>query len=160
MCVSLVEVLITDLLKVGGQQLFAVFGEPDARLHRSGADFTVELLGTDVYDPTSGEVSSAGTDGVAAWFLNTDYDRRSFLSARPSSLAPRWRRSLGAPRSRPPRLGRSRCLRDAPRHRLAALLGRGAGPRRDQGHRLPRQRGHQDPRLAQVMPLMCLDNVR
>ncbi len=74
------DVLVPDLLKHRrGQQLFAVFGEPDARLHRSGADFTVELLGMDVYDPTSGEVSSAGTDGVAAWFLDTDYDRRSFL---------------------------------------------------------------------------------
>ncbi len=74
------DVLVPDLLKNRrGQQLFAVFGEPDARLHRSGADFTVELLGMDVYDPSSGEVSSAGTDGVAAWFLDTDYDRRSFL---------------------------------------------------------------------------------
>lgn len=74
------DVLVPDLLKNRrGQQLFAVFGEPDARLHRSGSDFTVELLGMDVYDPTSGEVSSAGTDGVAAWFLDVDYDRRSFL---------------------------------------------------------------------------------
>ena len=74
------DVLVPDLLKNRrGQQLFAVFGEPDARLDRSGADFTVELLGMDVYDPSSGEVSSAGTDGVAAWFLDTDYDRRSFL---------------------------------------------------------------------------------
>ncbi|MGQ0608277.1 MAG: hypothetical protein ACT4OQ_07435, partial [Chloroflexota bacterium] len=67
-----------------GQQLFAVFGEPDARLHRSGADFTVELLGMDVYDPATGEVSSSGTDGVAAWFLDTDYDRRSFLISQAS----------------------------------------------------------------------------
>lgn len=74
------DVLVPDLLKNRrGQQLFAVFGEPDARLHRSGADFTVELLGMDVYDPATGEVSSSGTDGVAAWFLDTDYDRRSFL---------------------------------------------------------------------------------
>jgi adenine-specific DNA-methyltransferase len=74
------DVLVPDLLKNRrGQQLFAVFGEPDARLHRSGSDFTVELLGMDVYDPATGEVSSSGTDGVAAWFLDADYDRRSFL---------------------------------------------------------------------------------
>lgn len=74
------DVLVPDLLKNRrGQQFFAVFGEPDARLDRSGSDFTVNLLGMDVYDPSSGEVSSAGTDGVAAWFLDTDYDRRSFL---------------------------------------------------------------------------------
>jgi adenine-specific DNA-methyltransferase len=74
------DVLVPDLLKNRrGQQLFAVFGEPDATLARSGADFTVELLGMDVYDPTTGDVSSSGTDGVAAWFLDTDYDRRSFL---------------------------------------------------------------------------------
>jgi len=74
------SVLVPDLLKNRrDQQLFAVFGEPDARLDRSGTDFKVEFLGMDVYDPSSGEVSSAGTDGVAAWFLDTDYDRRSFL---------------------------------------------------------------------------------
>ena len=74
------DVLVPDLLKNRrGQQLFAVFGEPDARLDRSGAEFSVELLGMDVYDPATGEVASAGTDGVAAWFLDTDYDRRSFL---------------------------------------------------------------------------------
>jgi adenine-specific DNA-methyltransferase len=78
--VSAADVLVPDLLKNRrGQQLFAVFGEPDARLDRSGADFTVELLGMGVYDPATGEVSSAGTDGVAAWFVDTDYDRRSFL---------------------------------------------------------------------------------
>lgn len=74
------DVLVPDLLKNRrGQQLFAVFGEPDVRLHRSGADFTVELHGMDVYDPATGEVTSSGIDAVAAWFLDSDYDRRSFL---------------------------------------------------------------------------------
>lgn len=74
------DVLVPDLLKNRrGQQLFAVFGEPDIAVERSGADWQVALRGMDVYDPATGEVSSSGTDGVAAWFLDTDYDRRSFL---------------------------------------------------------------------------------
>ena len=38
----------------------------------------VELLGVDVYDPLTGEVHSARASQVAAWFLDTDYDRRTF----------------------------------------------------------------------------------
>jgi adenine-specific DNA-methyltransferase len=74
------DVLVPDLLKNrGGQQLFAVFGEPDITVGRSGADWQIELRGMDVYDPSTGEVASSTTDQVAAWFLDTDYDRRSFL---------------------------------------------------------------------------------
>ena len=32
----------------------------------------------DVYDPLTGEVHSARASQVAAWFLDTDYDRRTF----------------------------------------------------------------------------------
>jgi hypothetical protein len=37
-----------------------------------------ELLGVDVYDPLTGEVHSARASQVAAWFLDSDYDRRTF----------------------------------------------------------------------------------
>jgi adenine-specific DNA-methyltransferase len=75
------DVLVPDLLRARrGQQLFAVFGEPDIEVRSVGADeFEVEVRGIDVYDPATGEVSSDTTEGIAAWFLDQDYDRRSFL---------------------------------------------------------------------------------
>ena len=75
------DVLVPDLLRARrGQQLFAVFGEPDVAVRGVGADeFEVDVLGMDVYDPATGEVSSDSTDEIAAWFLDQDYDRRSFL---------------------------------------------------------------------------------
>ena len=75
------DVLVPDLLKNRrGQQFFAVFGEPDAEVRAVGADeYQFELRGMDVYDPTTGDVTSDTIDQVAAWFLDQDYDRRSFL---------------------------------------------------------------------------------
>lgn len=75
------DVLAPDLLRARrGQQLFAVFGEPDVEVRAVGAEeFEVEVRGMDVYDPATGEVSSDTPDGIAAWFLDQDYDRRSFL---------------------------------------------------------------------------------
>ncbi len=45
---------------------------------RDDGAWEVELLGVDVYDPLTGEVHSARASQVAAWFLDTDYDRRTF----------------------------------------------------------------------------------
>ena len=79
------DVLLTDargesLLKTtASAQLFTVFGEPDVELRqRDDGAFEVELLGVDVYDPLTGEVHSARASQVAAWFLDSDYDRRTF----------------------------------------------------------------------------------
>ena len=57
------DVLVPDLLRHRrGQQLFAVFGEPDIEVRAVGADeFEVELFGMDVYDPATGEVTSTPT---------------------------------------------------------------------------------------------------
>ena len=81
-----------DLLKkTGAGNLFMVFGEPDIAIetihvgpdHPSGVPegdaLTVEVRGLDVYDPTRGEVRSASTDDIAAWFIDTDYDGRQFF---------------------------------------------------------------------------------
>jgi len=81
-----------DLLKkTGAGNLFMVFGEPDIAIkttrvgpdHSSGVPegeaLTVEVRGLDVYDPTRGEVRSASTDDIAAWFIDTDYDGRQFF---------------------------------------------------------------------------------
>jgi adenine-specific DNA-methyltransferase len=43
-----------------------------------GATYVVELRGVDIYDPVSGEVHSTRGEDVAAWFLDTDYDGKTF----------------------------------------------------------------------------------
>jgi adenine-specific DNA-methyltransferase len=39
----------------------------------------VTIHGVDVFDPQTGEVRSGGTDDIAAWFVDTDYDEESFF---------------------------------------------------------------------------------
>ena len=41
--------------------------------------FTVEVRGLDVYDPTTGVLRSASVDDIAAWFLDTNYDGDAFF---------------------------------------------------------------------------------
>ena len=36
------------------------------------------MEGVDIYDPVQNEVRSTGADKVAAWFLDADYDGRTF----------------------------------------------------------------------------------
>jgi len=78
------DMLMTDetgqsLLKTtASSQLFTVFGEPDVQLTETKEGYVVQLLGVDVYDPLTGSVSSDRADRVAAWFVDTDYDGRTF----------------------------------------------------------------------------------
>ena len=39
----------------------------------------VTVRGVDVFDPSTGEVRSDDTDGIACWFVDTDYDSESFF---------------------------------------------------------------------------------
>ena len=68
------------LKKTGAGNLFMIFGEPDIR-KETDADgrVIVELLGVDIYDPTTGEVRSSGPDDIACWFIDTDYNEESFF---------------------------------------------------------------------------------
>jgi len=74
------DVLVGDLLKTTrASQLFTVFGQPDVQVSRqSDGTFTVALRGVDIYDPLAGEVHSVRGENVAAWFLDTDYDGKTF----------------------------------------------------------------------------------
>lgn len=74
------DVLVGDLLKTTrASQIFTVFGQPDVAVHAQGdGTFIVELRGVDIYDPVTGEVHSASGKDVAAWFLDTDYDGKTF----------------------------------------------------------------------------------
>jgi len=69
-----------ELKKTGAGNLFTVFGEPDIDLTRTpDGQVVVDLRGVDVYDPTTGEVRSNGTDRVALWMIDTDYNEESFF---------------------------------------------------------------------------------
>ena len=68
-----------ELKKTGAGNLFTVFGEPDIAWDETEDGIVVDLRGVDVYDPTTGEVRSNGTDQVALWMIDTDYDEESFF---------------------------------------------------------------------------------
>ncbi|MBC7109087.1 MAG: site-specific DNA-methyltransferase [Methanomassiliicoccales archaeon] len=74
------DVLVGDLLKTTrASQIFTVFGQPDVRVQRQeDGTFVVELRGVDIYDPLTGEVQSSSGKDVAAWFLDTDHDGKTF----------------------------------------------------------------------------------
>ena len=59
-------------------QLFSVFGKPRSRLEQVGEEWRVVMDGVDTYDPLTGVVTPCRKDKVAAWFLDSDYDGRSF----------------------------------------------------------------------------------
>ncbi|MGH7551815.1 MAG: DNA methyltransferase, partial [Longimicrobiales bacterium] len=74
------DVQMGELLKTTpNSQLFSVFGLPRAELCPAGADeWTVEMQGVDIYDPVRNTIHATRADKVAAWFLETDYDGRTF----------------------------------------------------------------------------------
>jgi adenine-specific DNA-methyltransferase len=37
------------------------------------------VKGVDVFDPTTGEIRSDSTDGIACWIIDTDYNGESFF---------------------------------------------------------------------------------
>ncbi len=70
----------TDLKNTGKGNLFVIFGEPDVEVRRTEDDqVVVEVKGIDVFHPQSGEVRSDDTDGIACWFVDTDYNGESFF---------------------------------------------------------------------------------
>lgn len=68
-----------DLKSTGAGNLFVIFGEPDIRIEEYGDMLTVQVFGVDVFKPQTGEVQSEGTDGIALWMLDTDYNEESFF---------------------------------------------------------------------------------
>ena len=74
-----------DLKNTGAGNLFVIFGEPDIDLLPEddgsgvGDRLRVKVNGVDVFHPNTGEVRSDGPDGIACWFIDTDYDEESFF---------------------------------------------------------------------------------
>jgi adenine-specific DNA-methyltransferase len=69
-----------DLKNTGKGNLFVIFGEPDISiLKEPDGQLRVKVNGVDVFHPNTGEVRSDGADGIACWFLDTDYNEESFF---------------------------------------------------------------------------------
>jgi adenine-specific DNA-methyltransferase len=69
-----------DLKNTGKGNLFVIFGEPDITLvHEKDGKLRVKVNGVDVFKPQTGEVLSDGADGIACWFIDTDYNEESFF---------------------------------------------------------------------------------
>ena len=69
-----------DLKNTGKGNLFVIFGEPDIDILEEGAEtIRVRINGVDVFHPNTGEVRSDGADGIACWFVDTDYNEESFF---------------------------------------------------------------------------------
>ena len=74
------DVAMDDLLKeTKDSQLFTVSGLPRAKLiPLDDSEYAVEMEGVDIYDPVSNTIVSENANRVAAWFLDSDYDGRTF----------------------------------------------------------------------------------
>ena len=69
-----------DLQNTGKGNLFVIFGEPDIDiLDAQDNQIQVKVNGVDVFHPNTGEVRSDGAEGIACWFIDTDYNEESFF---------------------------------------------------------------------------------
>ena len=69
-----------DLKPTGAGNLFVVFGEPDIEIiPLEGDQVQIWVNGVDVFHPSSGKVESDNADGIACWFIDTDYNEESFF---------------------------------------------------------------------------------
>jgi adenine-specific DNA-methyltransferase len=83
------DVLMGDLLKgnkagkkaataQASQQIFTVFGQPRTKIEEKDGELIAHMEGVDIYDPVNNCLEGTKADKVAAWFLDTDYDGRTF----------------------------------------------------------------------------------
>jgi adenine-specific DNA-methyltransferase len=69
-----------EFKNTGKGNLFVIFGEPDIELLTDkDSRVRVKVNGVDVFHPNTGEVRSDGADGIACWFIDTDYNEESFF---------------------------------------------------------------------------------
>ena len=69
-----------NLKNTGKGNLFVIFGEPDIDiLDAEDGQIQVKVNGVDVFHPNTGEVRSDGPEGIACWFIDTDYNQESFF---------------------------------------------------------------------------------
>ena len=69
-----------DLKNTGKGNLFVIFGEPDIDiLDAEDSQIQVKVNGVDVFHPNTGEIRSDSAEGIACWFVDTDYNQESFF---------------------------------------------------------------------------------
>ena len=69
-----------DLKNTGHGNLFVIFGEPDISISDApGGQVQIKVNGVDVFHPNTGEIRSHGAEGIACWFIDTDYNEESFF---------------------------------------------------------------------------------
>ena len=69
-----------DLKNTGKGNLFVIFGEPDIDILEADNDqIQVKVNGVDVFHPNTGEVRSDGAEGIACWFIDSDYNEEAFF---------------------------------------------------------------------------------
>ncbi len=69
-----------ELKNTGKGNLFVVFGEPDIDIvSTDDGQLQVRVHGVDVFDPATGAIRSDGKEGIACWFVDTDYNEESFF---------------------------------------------------------------------------------
>ncbi len=63
-----------------GSQLFTVFGQPRTRVEGPDKDgnYVAHMDGVDIYNPVENSITPTGAAKVAAWFIDGDYDGRTF----------------------------------------------------------------------------------
>ncbi len=72
--------MAADLKNTGKGNLFVIFGEPDIDiLDARDGKIQVKINGVDVFHPGTGEIRSDGAEGIACWFIDTDYNEESFF---------------------------------------------------------------------------------
>ena len=75
------DAAMADLLKTRpGSQIFNVFSAPrvSGPTRQDDGHYVVEVEGMDVYDPAANEILPTDKERIAAWFVDTDYDGRTF----------------------------------------------------------------------------------
>lgn len=79
------DLLTEDLKKKrSSNESFWLIGQPDVRLRKIDegeqiGKYQVEVFGFDYYNPKTGAIESGGTDKIAMWMLDIDYDKRSLF---------------------------------------------------------------------------------
>jgi adenine-specific DNA-methyltransferase len=79
------DLLTGDLKKArSSNESFWLIGQPDIRLEQlrkwdDKGKWQVSVEGFDYYNTKSGQIESGGTDRIAVWLLDTDYDGRSLF---------------------------------------------------------------------------------
>lgn len=75
--------LLKESPQPGAGQLFSVFGLPrvsvtEQKSSEGRLEYVVEMEGVDIYNPVDNSIASTGAEKVAAWFLDGDFDGRTF----------------------------------------------------------------------------------